>query len=895
MTMRHFDAYFYHSRNAPDYRGFPLLAGTIMQNAAGINPVRDVHVIVRNISLFKTIKEALSNKTYLVDVLLEKMIVQDTPKLTSRWKDFLLRERAVQREYKIANMFEAIMNGREPLFNSVMTRPPEIGIYFEQFRKKILTERSVSRTRAQVPLTYVLDHLFWVYKSESGNHLMHMNDFFYRVDDCPTIMLDMPTFKRADYRKRRKDVLAVPSKFRPRNYAFKDKPDLLKHLFNALYTKKAKQRKWKSAAKKTVYTTPVQPEYFYFDIEDTIDVRMDFIGPRITTPNQLIPSFFVKQGVFAECQCCKVYERAENMASLLPNTPDIRKEFENYHTLRDYLSTQNLWYDYRNAAMNTMVDVLRLYGTVPYHEVPDPALAQPITSPNPIPHIEESEMSYENHIHKYLTATFVASPNGRRSNGGQNPHKKAFRDAYADELGYQPGTWVWRLQGRKIVTDNIVHDQQHPLLLGNTPPAGAVAHLLRWNISKNLSNGTLAGVCNGCLHNIMDTYAVPNYFTAASSSVQLHNTHSNAVGPNVIRNYTSNPSAVFPGFGKADKEKHIMTHRVDWSGLLNKVPARTPAPATARYDTTMYMGVELEVTPNRAAYDYLREKLRDVPHDNFSHEGTMFSANICDRFLRKKKMGIVKSDSSTNYGFEIVTIPGTLAWHREKWQGFFKEDYPEMLQFLAPSSWVAGWINNHITLKRPPWYSTDMNSQHTTPTCGIHIHVSRAALTPLQFGKIVTFMGNRNNLDFVEKIAGRKEVDYAKYYPKTITEGYKLSPSLHQSAEIKGYNVSSHEDRRYSAINLISDKPTIEFRIFRSNVAKGGFMKNLDFVHAFCTWCKTVSMQELNVSCFIEFVEEKKGEYPWLYRYLVTTKQTISNQKFNPSMQYATEETVVTI
>jgi hypothetical protein len=454
---------------------------------------------------------------------------------------------------------------------------------------------------------------------------------------------------------------------------------------------------------------------------------------------------------------------------------------------------------------------------------------------------------------------------------------------------------MWYLKGRSLISENqrystdlinVVSTPSSPI----PPVTWDTTHLREWLFAKGFGEGLFGGICSLCYQAIADAYVVPSSFALSNDgrTILEDGPRNYRTGPNVIRNYSANPLEFHQGFKTLETERRAYVSTVDWGKLLlrNKNAIRGDI-----IDSTMYLGIELEVTPNRNTFDYLRYRFGQSTPPDFQREGTNFASSIAERFLRKKALGIVKSDSSTQYGFEIVTVPGTLAWHRQQWQGFFKEDYPLHLQFLAPASWMAGWVNNGLTIKRPPWVHQDTTANHITPYCGIHIHVSRASLTPLQFGKILTFMGDPKNASFVQTIAGRKDSDYAKFYPKKISEGYKLNPSLiNTAANLGRTGVSTYDDRRYSAVNIVSDKPTIEFRIFRSNIAKGGFMKNLDFVHAFCTWCKNVSMQELNVSHFIKFVEENKGTYPWLYRYLVTTKQTDSKHKFNPAVAFNLEE-----
>jgi len=87
---------------------------------------------------------------------------------------------------------------------------------------------------------------------------------------------------------------------------------------------------------------------------------------------------------------------------------------------------------------------------------------------------------------------------------------------------------------------------------------------------------------------------------------------------------------------------------------------------------------------------------------------------------------ILKSDSSLNNGFEIVTAPATLEIHREQWnKRFYGKPWLSQL-----SSWNAG-------------------------TCGLHVHVSRAAISKLTQAKMVLFCNLVENRSWLIKLANR--------------------------------------------------------------------------------------------------------------------------------------------
>lgn len=258
-------------------------------------------------------------------------------------------------------------------------------------------------------------------------------------------------------------------------------------------------------------------------------------------------------------------------------------------------------------------------------------------------------------------------------------------------------------------------------------------------------------------------------------------------------------------------------------------------------DDTLYFGIELECMPS------------DKCVKKYGDEAFAKSARICNNSLNlKNNLCIIKHDGSlrdanTNKykGFEIVSIPGTHLFHTtEGWEDFFRKG--------GPHEAIAGWDH---------------------PECGIHIHVGRAALSNARIGKLLVFANDTKNRLFVEHVAGRNHNRYSKYIEK------KLDGS--------DANSGFANPDRYQAINLQTLKPTIEFRIFRSNTAKHGFLKNIDFVHALCTWAEQASLATFtdkevpSYKPFLEWCNKQRGTYKFLTQWLVKHKYLKEIHKFN--------------
>ncbi len=203
-----------------------------------------------------------------------------------------------------------------------------------------------------------------------------------------------------------------------------------------------------------------------------------------------------------------------------------------------------------------------------------------------------------------------------------------------------------------------------------------------------------------------------------------------------------------------------------------------------KLNLTMYMGVELEVarkhnTPKSICKDVLKDLNKDFNFDKMNYS-----------------FALLKSDGSIpTHGFEIVSAPATLKYHHTAWDKFFDNSAKHIRGF-------------------------------TVPSCGMHVHVSKLGFDGnLHIGKLLNFYNQPYNRVFITDIAGRTENSYGKFALKKLT------------------HVSGNEfdEGKYQAVNL-KNTATIEIRIFKSNVKKEGFFKNLEFVHASVEFTRQASI-----------------------------------------------------
>lgn len=251
------------------------------------------------------------------------------------------------------------------------------------------------------------------------------------------------------------------------------------------------------------------------------------------------------------------------------------------------------------------------------------------------------------------------------------------------------------------------------------------------------------------------------------------------------------------------------------------------------YRPTPYMGVELEVERKGTGQqepDY--QVIRDL-EGNFRRipiPGAMVTAvKECDKEINEKVLDllgrdfvIIKHDGTLGgeYPFEIVTAPATLAVQKERWKPFMtNKETKEQLQSYA--------------------------SGH----CGMHVHISRDSFTGLHLAKFMRLINCRENATFITKIAQRANNRYATYRPNA---------SIMESANLILDNRGG--GGHYQAVNT-SNLKTVEVRIFRGNLAKGQFYKNLEFVHAVWSYTLTASMTQLDYKSFLFWLFDTKNNH----------------------------------
>lgn len=192
-----------------------------------------------------------------------------------------------------------------------------------------------------------------------------------------------------------------------------------------------------------------------------------------------------------------------------------------------------------------------------------------------------------------------------------------------------------------------------------------------------------------------------------------------------------------------------------------------------------------------------------------------------------------KHDGSLNDGFELVTHPMALNYHKQEmpWQAILQKCVE-----LGYSSHQAG-------------------------TCGLHIHVSRSAFGVLEeqqdacIARILYFF--EKNWEELLKFSRRTALQLERWAARY---GYKEQPMDILDHAKKGYHGG-----RYTCVNL-RNHDTIEFRMFRGTLKYNTLIATLQMVDRICDMALSLSDEELKAMSWTTFVSD--CHQPELVQYL---------------------------
>ncbi|HIU58419.1 MAG TPA: amidoligase family protein [Candidatus Ornithomonoglobus merdipullorum] len=233
-------------------------------------------------------------------------------------------------------------------------------------------------------------------------------------------------------------------------------------------------------------------------------------------------------------------------------------------------------------------------------------------------------------------------------------------------------------------------------------------------------------------------------------------------------------------------------------------------------DGKLYMGIELEI---------------DDAGEDEEHAGEIYrTANIAAGHL------YLKHDGSLCNGFELVSHPMTIEYHKNKmpWRNV---------------------LNRAIHMGY---------RSHQTDTCGLHIHVSRLALG--------------DKFEEQESVTARLVFFYEKFWSEMLRFSRRTEEQANRWSSRYGGVLSTCKNSldtakkaglgRYTAVNL-TNKATIEFRIFRGTLRYETFIATLEFTHCLCCLAMKLDDERFQSVSWRDFVSGiNKTEYPELINYL---------------------------
>lgn len=175
-----------------------------------------------------------------------------------------------------------------------------------------------------------------------------------------------------------------------------------------------------------------------------------------------------------------------------------------------------------------------------------------------------------------------------------------------------------------------------------------------------------------------------------------------------------------------------------------------------------------------------------------------------------------KRDGSLDNGIEFVTEPST--W--------------EYLESQA----------ENIKLALNCIYNYDMRS-HDTTTCGLHCHINKQSFSDWEKSTAFMILWLDKNWDNMVKFSRRNYDSLEQWAKKNNIPDYVENENIYDVLRL------SNNDR-YNAIN-ITNRDTIEFRLFRGTLNYKTLSATIEFVKLFCEWADSATLEQaLNYTIF---------------------------------------------
>jgi hypothetical protein len=220
-----------------------------------------------------------------------------------------------------------------------------------------------------------------------------------------------------------------------------------------------------------------------------------------------------------------------------------------------------------------------------------------------------------------------------------------------------------------------------------------------------------------------------------------------------------------------------------------------PRTAKNEHKPVLY-GVELEIATN-----YSIQELIDAQKDLF--------------FIGKAD-GSISGSGRTKV--ELVTVPMSLRAHKKDWAHWFRNlDYTQF----------------------------DCTTQTNN---GQHIHIDKTAfLNNKHRDAFIWFFTNPCNKDFITTLSERSNISMQQFAP---LPSFSSNQTLIQCYRNIYRNVAGFR----GTINVSSNKPTIEVRLFRGIVSYASILKNLELVDAVFHFTQNLNFQQITLAGFFNWL-----------------------------------------
>lgn len=243
--------------------------------------------------------------------------------------------------------------------------------------------------------------------------------------------------------------------------------------------------------------------------------------------------------------------------------------------------------------------------------------------------------------------------------------------------------------------------------------------------------------------------------------------------------------------------------------------------------------------------EYLKRKIntdKDDCHNNLflgvelecetNDECDSFDTGPFDWWFDQNFLVHFEHDGSLNdCGVECITQPCTLKFHQQRMR------WKELCDKIVSQGYKS----------------------HDSENCGLHVHMSRNGLTPIQIVKMDVFI-NRG-IDFWSQIGRRREIYSGTY---NVNKVAKKSKGFQGTWHDGSYGHCS--DDRYVPVNTTNPE-TVEVRIFKGTLCSETILGTLEILDALPKFLDTVPICEIYdtrklIAQYIRYIGDNYAKYP---------------------------------